>query len=279
MVRFTPTTAGPKSCQLTIASDDPDTPAVNLTLTANTPFASIDVPPDQAFAATVLQSVGECTSQNPFPVSNTGTCDLTIPALWISDNSAEYSLQGLPSFPIILEPGHIAGEGDLRTQFAPLSLDRDLLGEVSTTYVSDPITGDTITVTRSMCGEGVRTGARVLVTYDGVPVEMVKSIKLHRVNANSNKPRLDTVDNAKDLALQTVTPEPPCVPFQYHREYSTVSNPIQLLPGSYRLTVTARVNGKFERLTVGFDVSTCDFNATIEVDLTSAATELVEEVD
>jgi hypothetical protein len=182
VVAFTPTSAGPKSCQLTVSSEDPDTPTVNLTVTANTPFGSIDVPPDQPFSPTVIQSVDACSTENPFPVSNTGICNLTIPALWISDNTDEYSLPGLPSFPIILEPGHIVGEGDLRLQFAPLALDRDLLGEVSVTYVSDPITGDTITVMRDMCGEGVRTGARVLVTHNGTPMDMVKSIKLNRVN-------------------------------------------------------------------------------------------------
>ncbi len=277
MVRFTPTSAGPKSCQLTITSDDPDTGVINLTLTANTPFGSIDVPPDQPFTPTVIQSVDACSTENPFPVSNTGICNLTIPALWISDNPDEYSLPGLPSFPIILEPGHIVGEGDLRLQFAPLALDRDLLGEVSVTYVYDPITGDTVTVMRNMCGEGVRTGARVLVTHNGTPMDMVKSIKLNRVNANSNRPRLDTVDNARDLPLETVTPDGPCLPFQYHREYATVSNPIQLLPGSYRLTVTARINNKNKHLTVGFDVSSCDFNATIVVDFDDAALKELEE--
>jgi hypothetical protein len=37
VVRFTPVLPGPKSCILTIASDDPDTPAINLPLTARTP--------------------------------------------------------------------------------------------------------------------------------------------------------------------------------------------------------------------------------------------------
>ena len=42
VVGFTPTSQGPKSCQLTINSDDPDTPAVDRTLTARTPpFFSI----------------------------------------------------------------------------------------------------------------------------------------------------------------------------------------------------------------------------------------------
>jgi hypothetical protein len=265
VVRFTPTTAGPKTCDLTIISDDPDTPTV-LTLTAETPFPSIDVPPDQSFSPTVIQSVDACESPLPFPVSNTGTCDLTITAFSISTNPAEYSLSGLPSFPIILEPGHVAGEGALNTVFAPTLLDRDELGVVSVTYVSEPITGATTIVPRNLCGEGVRTGARVLVTQSGTPLSEVKQIKLSRLGANRNKNRLDTVDNVKDAALQTVNPTSPCPSFQYHREYSTVSNPIQLAPGSYVVTVQARINGKIKHKTVGFDVSSCDFNQNIVVD-------------
>jgi hypothetical protein len=44
-----------------------------------------------------------------------------------------------------------------------------------------------------------------------------------------------------------------------------VSNPIQLLPGSYRVTATAIIGGKRKKQTVGFSVATCDFNPTIIV--------------
>jgi hypothetical protein len=239
---------------------------VILPVTANTPVPSIDVPPDQGFPATVIQSVDACSSSEPFPISNTGTCNLTITDLSITNNAAEYSLFGLPSFPIILEPGHIAGEGALNNVFAPAILDRARTGQVSVTYVSDPITLATTTVTSDLCGEGVRTGARVLVTNGGVPLNMVKSIKLQRLGPNRNKNRLDTIDNARNLTLQTVTPAAPCGPFQYHREYGTVSNPIQLAPGSYVVTVQARIGGKNKQKTVGFDVSSCDFNPNIVVD-------------
>jgi hypothetical protein len=93
----------------------------------------------------------------------------------------------------------------------------------------------------------------------------VEQIRLQRINANRNKNLLDTVDNVRNVTLQTVTPAAPCAPFRYHREYGTVSNPIQLAPGSYQVTVTAIVNGKRTKKSVGFDVSTCDFNPTIVV--------------
>ena len=90
--------------------------------------------------------------------------------------------------------------------------------------------------------------------------------QLQRINANRNKNLLDTNDVAQNVPLQTVTPGGACTPFQFHREYGTVSNPIQLLPGSYQVTASAIVNGKRQSKTVGFDVSTCDFNPTITID-------------
>ena len=265
-IRFTPTSPGPKSCTLVIRTDDPDSPLEALTVTGNTPSASIDVPPDLGFPPTVIQSIGACSTPQPFPISNTGACNLKITDVAVSTNPEEYSLAGLPSFPIILEPGHIAGEGDLAAVFAPDNLSRAVTGELTVTFVSDPIAGTTTSVTRALCGEGVRTGARVLVTAGGIPLATVEQIKLQRINANRNRRLLDTVDTSRNLALQTVVPGAPCAPFQYHQEYSTVANPIQLLPGSYQLTVTARVNGHRVKRSVGFDVTTCGFNATIVVD-------------
>jgi hypothetical protein len=251
---------------LTINSDDPDTPVISQTVTANTPVPSIDVPPDQNFAPEVIQSIGACSTLKPFPISNKGNCNLTITNIAIGGiNATDFGLSALPSFPIILQPGHTVGDGALRTVFAPTQISRNRLGTLTVTYVSDPITGATTTVTRNLCGEGVRTGARVLVTNAGVPVPLVEKMQIQRVTGNRNKPIVDTVDNAMNLPLQTVTPTGPCASFQYHREYGTVSNPIQLLPGSYLITATAVINGKRQNLTVAFDVTTCDFNPNIVV--------------
>ncbi len=270
VIRFTPTSCGEKSCQLTITTDDPDTPVIVKTVTANTPCASIDVPEVEVFPPTVIQSIGSCHSQNPYPVSNTGVCPLTIVGFSVTSNTEEYSLAARPSLPIILETGHVAGEGDLEAVFGPtgspaLAPDRDRLGEVTVTYVSDPVTGATMNAMTDLCGEAVRTGARVLVSQGGIPLASVESIKISRINANRNRNLLDTVDNARNLPLVVVSPTLPCPPFKYHREYGTVSNPIQLLPGSYQITVTAIINGKRMHKTVGFDVTTCGFNPSIVV--------------
>ncbi len=268
IVRFTPTSVGPKMCNLTINSDDPDENPVVLVLKANTPLASIDVAPDQAFPPEVIQSLGMCSTLLPFPILNKGICPVTITNIQTGPggDSADYGLSALPSLPINLQPGHTVGDGALMTVFSPTVIDRDRLGSLSVTYVSDPFLNLTTMVTRNLCGEGVNTGARVLATASGVPLANVEKIHLQRITGNRNRPKLDTVDNAMNLTLQTVTPASPCAAFQYHREYGTVSNPIQLLPGSYQVTVTAIVNGRRRSLTQGFDVTTCDFNPRVVVD-------------
>jgi hypothetical protein len=266
-IRCTPTAAGVHTCNLEILTNDPDSPEVNLSVTGNTPLASIGVPPDLGFLPEVLQSVGVCETPASFPISNTGTCPLTITDVSLGGTSpGDYGLSGLPSFPILLDSGHIAGDGDLEVVFAPTVLDRAREADLMVTYESDPVTGTTTTETRSLCGEGVYTGARVLVTENGVPMATVKRIQIQRINANRNRDRLDTVDTSNDLTLESVAPGAPCPSFQYHKEYGTVANPIQLLPGSYNVNVSARINGKTKKKSVGFDVTTCDFNPTVVVD-------------
>jgi photosystem II stability/assembly factor-like uncharacterized protein len=268
VIRFTPTSVGQKSCTLVIMSDDPSNPVVMLEVTGNTPIPSIDVPPDLAFPPTVIRRLGPCRSELPFPISNTGECNLTITDIAITTNAEEYSLKGLPSFPVILEAGHIAGSGDLAVVFDPIDPARERLGEISVTYLSDPIIGETTTVTRTLCGEAVKTGARVLVRAGGVPVDEVEKIQLLRINANRNREAagFDSLDVLLDAELQAVTPSAPCEPFSFQREYGAETNPVQLLPGFYQVSVTVRLGGRRETKIVGFNLDVCDFNDDIVVD-------------
>ncbi len=145
VIRLTPTSCGPKSCTLVIVSDDPASRTNTFTVTANTPCPQIDVPPDLAFAPEVIQSVGACQSLLPFPISNKGNCNLVIASIVIGGaDTGDFALSGLPSFPVILEPGHLVGEGDLNVVFAPTQVDRDRLATITVTYVADPITGATM---------------------------------------------------------------------------------------------------------------------------------------
>lgn len=260
-VRFTPTMAGSKSCSLIITSNDPTMGMVSIPLTANTPTNIINIPPDLGFPPTVIQSVGACKTPEPFPISNIGQCNLNINSVALGGtNGTDYSFSGMPSLPTPLQPGHILGEGNMSTVFAPLGLDRNRDGTLTVTYESDPITHATAAVTRNVCGEGVKTGARLLVTAGGVPLATVKKTQLVRLTTGQ------TVDVQQDLPLQSVTPTTAaCSPFMFHREWGTVSNPIQLVTGSYRLTVMAEIDGKMRSQEVSFNVNTCDFNPNIVV--------------
>lgn len=267
-VRFTPSSVGAKQCTLRIVTDDPDTPVVTLPVTGTLPAPQLSVPASISYLPEVIQSVGACTTSKAWPVANTGACPVEVTAATVSTLASDYSLAGLPSTPISVKPGQQLGQGDLRSSFGPTELARQRAGVLSVTWKTDPILGTTTTSNTAVCGEGVRTGARVLVTINGAPAPTgtVEKLQLARMSGNKNSQIVDTVSVAKDLPLVTVPASGACGGFQYHREYGTVANPSMLMPGSYRVTVTAVVNGKRQNKTVAFDVSTCDFNPTVVVD-------------
>ena len=265
-VTFTPTGVGSQAATLTISSDDPMNPSVAVPATATGGAGLLGLSPNQQFPPTVVQSVDMCHSAKPFVISNTGACNLTITNIAIGGaNPGDYSLSGLPAFPIILQPGHIAGSGDLNAVFAPTVIARERTANIAVT--SDPGTGITSVQTRELCGEGVRTGARVLVTQGGVPMPKVHEIELKRLHGGWFGFSKE-VDEIEDALLHSFTPTAgtACTPFQFHREYGGVSNQPPLVPGVYRLKVEAIVAGKEVRKTVWFNVDTCGFNSTIVVD-------------
>lgn len=267
-VTFTPAGIGPQTATLTISSDDPSTPSVTVQATGLSAAGVLGLSTNVQLSPTVIQSLGPCNSSKPFVISNTGTCDLTITNITIGGaNPGDYSLSGLPAFPITLEPGHIVGAGDLDVVFAPTVLARERTANINITFVSDPTTGATSTQTRELCGEGVHTGARVLVTQGGVPMAQVHEIELKRVRGRFLGFDKE-VDEVKNAPLQTVAPSPgtACAALQFHREYGGITNPTQLRPGLYQLKVEAKIAGKEVRKKMFFNVSTCSFNGTIVVD-------------
>ena len=267
-VLFTPTGPGTQTTTFTIVSNDPSFPSISVQATAQAGAGSLGLATDELFSPTVIQSVGKCHSAKPLVVSNKGTCELTITDIAISGaNASDYSLSGLPAFPVTLEPGHEVGEGDLNAIFAPTVVARERTAQATVTFVADPTTGATSTQTVALCGEGVRTGARVLVTQGGVPIPQVHEIELKRLHGGWFGFSKE-VDEVKHVTLQTVTATPgtACASLQFHREYGAVSNADQLVPGVYQLKVEAIIGGKEVRKKTWFKVDTCGFNGTIVVD-------------
>lgn len=269
---FTPTQPGAQSAILTVATNDLTTPSVTLTATARVEAGSPGLSPNLRFAPTVIQNLSSCKTSKPFVISNTGTCDLTITNVAIGGtNSGDFTLSGLPAFPIILQPGHAVGSGDLNVDFAPTNVARERIGNITVTF-NDPITGAASTLTRQLCGEGVRTGARVLVTQGGVPVAQVPRIELRRHGEygwygafKATSSRMEAVEN---VSLQTLpaTSGTACGEVRFHREYGGVSNSAQLRPGLYELKVRVVVGSNTVEKKVWFNIDTCGFNGTIVVD-------------
>jgi hypothetical protein len=265
-VTFTAAASGPQTAMLTVSSDDPSTPSLAVAASAQGEAALLGLSPDLRFVPTVIQSLGSCHSPKPFVISNTGTCNLTITNVAIGGvNAVDFSLSGLPAFPITLQPGHEVGSGDLNVIFAPNALARERTANITVTFVN-PTTGTTSTQTREMCGEGVQTGARVLVTQGGVPMAQVHEIELKRYWGLFGFSK--EVDEVKNVLLQTVTATPgtACGPLQFHREYGAVTNQMQLRPGVYQLKVEAKIAGHEVSKKIWFSVDTCGFDGTIVVD-------------
>ncbi|HJQ25384.1 MAG TPA: choice-of-anchor D domain-containing protein [Blastocatellia bacterium] len=266
-VTFTPSGSGPQTAVLTIASDDAATPSLAVQASAQGGAGALGLSANLRYVPTVIQSIGACHAPLPLVVSNTGTCNLTITNMAIGgSHPGDFAFAGLPAFPITLEAGHIAGAGNLNVVFAPTALARERTANIAVTFVSNPTTGTTSTQTRELCGEGVHTGARVLVTRGGVPVPQVHEIELKRLWGLFGLTR--EVDEVKNVALQTVAASPgsACGPLQFHHEYGAGANATQLRPGVYQLKVEVKIAGKEERKTVWFSVDTCGFNGTLVVD-------------
>jgi hypothetical protein len=254
VVQFTPTSDGTKTCNLIVTSTDPATPINVVPLTGTTPIPSISISPPLGFPPTV-EGNGKCAVSKPFPVTNTGICPLTVTGVTLgAPNPEDYGLVDLPNQRNVLAPGASLSAGGFAIRFAPIELNRNVDSSVDLTYISDPILKTKTTVDTNLCGEGVFIGARVLVTLGGVPVSTVDRIQLIQVSTST------VVDNIFNATLRTITPKiATCSPFQFHREYGTVSDMKALAPGTYQVKVTLTVAGKQQVKTVTFTDNSCGF--------------------
>jgi len=254
VVQFTPTSDGTKTCNLIVTSSDPATPIDVVPLTGTTPIPSISLSTALAFPP-VVEGNGKCAVTQPFPVRNTGICPLTVTGVTLGPpNPEDYALNDLPNQTNVIPPGGALSQGGFGVRFQPVELNRNVDSAVDVTYISDPILGTRTTLARNLCGEGVFVGARVLVTLGGVPVSTVDRIQLIQVSTNT------VIDNVVNATLKTITPKiAKCAPFQFQREYGTVSDPKALAPGTYQVKVTLTIAGKQQVKTVTFTDNSCGF--------------------
>lgn len=272
-INFTPTSAGPKSCTLTITSDTGGVPGtttvIPLTGTTPTGTASLTFPTGLTFPPTVIQGSASCSSTLGVPVVNGGSCPVKINSVVLNSLSStpdDYSLTGLPTLPTKLGPSEQIGAGDLNLVFAPFTLARTSTGTVDVNFENDPITHTNSTVHVPFCGEAVQRGLRILVTQGGAPVPTVKRIFLQRANG-PEQPFIDAVTYQviKNAPLQTVTGSAPCPSFQFHAEFGGITNPKQLKDGTYRVKVVIKEGKKSKTKVVRINMDQCSFTQNVVV--------------
>jgi Abnormal spindle-like microcephaly-assoc'd, ASPM-SPD-2-Hydin len=269
-VNFTPTSAGPKSCTLTVTSNDPVNPVVNIPLTATTPLGSASLTLPAAgltFPPTIIQQEAACPDPMTVPITNGGMCPVQINSVDLTQSSSplDYTLSGLPGLPLQLGAGDELGAGDFDLVFEPFTLARESTGTVNITFVNDPITGATSTDQVPFCGEAVHRGVRVLVTLGGVPVAKVKRIEIQNAYSPAQSVGIKTIKTVKDALLQTVTGTAPCPSFQFQAEFGGISNPGALKDGTYRIRVRLKVGKKLKTRVVRVVLDRCSFTPNIIV--------------
>jgi hypothetical protein len=254
---------------LTITTDDPNNPIIEVPLTGTTPLgsASLTLPAGLTFPPTVIEPRGSCSSQLGVPISNAGACPVKVNSVGFTQGSTppDYSMAGLPGLPVTIPAGGQLGSGDLGVVFAPNTLARTSTGTVDVTFVNDPITGATAIDHVPFCGEAVHRGVRVLVTNGGVPVAMVHRLVLQNAFGPEQPRGVFNYKIVNNAALQTVTGAAPCPAFSFHAEFGGASNPYQLKDGTYRIKATINVGGKTLTKKVRFVEDPCTFNSTIVV--------------
>jgi len=266
-INFTPTSAGPKSCSLTITTDDPLNPVVVIPLTGNTTpgSASLTFPAGLTFPPTVIQASGACSASLSLPITNAGTCPVEITAVGLTQGSSppDYSLTGLPGLPVSIPAGGELGS-DLNVVFAPFTLARTSTGTVDVTFVNDPITLTTTTTHVPVCGEAVRRGLRVLVTQGGVPVSTVKRILLqYAFGPEQPDGDFHTIRTIKHASLQTIVGTAPCPSFEFNQEFGGASDTFQLKDGTYRVKVY--LSGVKTPKVVRVNMDQCTFTQNVVV--------------
>jgi hypothetical protein len=272
-IRYTPTGTGTHTCTLRITSDDPDEAVIDRLVTATTPASVIDVHPVDTFPATVVRSVAYCVEKQPLLITNLGPCPVLVKSVTLTGLAPDptaFELKGLPDLPLWLLSGESLGGNGLEIWFRPSVVAYGIRANLAVTYCdNDPTIGHETTITQTVCGDGVLTGARLLLLDPaGLPLPLATRITLWKIEDPGPPLLLTTIETVNDVAVQTNTVS--CFgPFPYHREWGTEFNPILLVPGDYLIEARAIINGSLQIQKLMFTVDVCDFLPDLEIQFTN----------
>lgn len=239
-VKFAPTVPGQGTGSLMMTTDDVCNPTISIPFKARVLYPEIGVSvPENEMSPTVVG----CSSSKTITVSNTGTSDLVF--------KPEITGTGYSFAPYTADAsGQITvGAGSSTTlvvNFAPTALTRGAQATLKFTS-NDPINPVKYA---NLCGEGVRSGMRVLVLKAGVPYPKVDQMTI----TSNGKPPISI--NNKNLALQSIPPPTTCHLIQYHMETALPStNPTG--PPTSQYTIKAKVGNSSKSVTI--TLGPCEF--------------------
>jgi hypothetical protein len=250
-VQFNPTASGTRNAALTIGSNDPSQPSVNVSLTGEGLVPTILTQPNSlAYGPTVILSQGPSgyTGQtSPVAVTNTGQSELIVDTMGTS--GAPFSAPGPASPPSRFAPNDHFTEP---VTFGPTAVGK-FLGSL-TISDNDPEGGASATV--PLCGEGVRRGIRVLaVDAAGTPFASIAALKL---SAHGTAQKVNV--NEKNLPLTGVaTSCDPNAKKQYENQALPATDTLNQRSSYYTLAVTA--GGK--STTITFVLGVTDFKTLV----------------
>jgi hypothetical protein len=157
VIRFEPTTIGPKAATITIFSNDPASPhVISVSGVCPAPHLALAIPDSGRFGHVCVGSFRD----EPLILNNNGLCRLLVTA--ISSSSAEFQVPLVAPFPLAISPGTSL---ELPIRFAPSSFgpkaasitvaSNDPTG-AHTIAVSGDAPSGKLAVTGSLCFGGVR---------------------------------------------------------------------------------------------------------------------------
>jgi hypothetical protein len=157
VIRFAPTTPGPKNATITVISDDPKGPhAIAVSGTALAARLSLVIADNGRFHSTCVDAFAD----EPLLLNNSGRCTLTVTS--ITSTSAEFLLPQVLAFPLAIGPGDSL---PIPIRFAPTSVGaKSATITVNSNDPSGPRTiavsgiapSGKLTVTGSTCFGGVK---------------------------------------------------------------------------------------------------------------------------
>jgi len=113
-IQFAPTVVGPQTATFQINSDDPNTPAFQLTATGSEGSGTVQLTGSGAFGSTICAGPNRPTQT--IKVDNVGTCNLHL--INAFPTCADFTLVNPPTFPVPISPDSGI---DLTVQFTPTS--------------------------------------------------------------------------------------------------------------------------------------------------------------